>query len=169
MARRTSADADSAHGFNDIIGIVLVCLAALLLVSVLSYNPRDVSANSLPTNPSVQNWVGPFGAWMAYFWLLWIGAGAFVAPVLLLAVGLGCFFDSFSYLRRRWLWTGVLLLCFIGMLDLYKEHLKGLEARLSITAGGVLGLNLNKHLFGYFGTVGATILFLMLYFISLLF
>jgi DNA segregation ATPase FtsK/SpoIIIE, S-DNA-T family len=44
-----------------------------------------------------------------------------------------------------------------------------LEHNLSITAGGVLGLGLNKYLFGYFGTAGATILFLMMSFISLLY
>ena len=35
--------------------------------------------------------------------------------------------------------------------------------------GGALGNALNQYLFGYFGTAGATIIFLMLYFISLLF
>src|SRR5437016_9257699 len=35
-------------------------------------------------------------------------------------------------------------------------------------AGGVIGRNLNLYLFGYFGTVGASILFLMLFFISIL-
>src|SRR5207248_1479512 len=58
--------------------------------------------------------------------------------------------------------------CCAGLLDLYKPHLGNLERNLYTTAGGVLGVNLNKHLFGYFGTVGATIMFLMLSFISLL-
>src|SRR5207247_9560937 len=46
--------------------------------------------------------------------------------------------------------------------------LGNLERNLYTTAGGILGVNLNKYLFGYFGTVGATILFLMLASISLL-
>jgi hypothetical protein len=60
MARKEPADSPSARGFNDIIGIVLLCLAVLLLTALLSYHPRDVSANSLPTNPAVHNWIGPF-------------------------------------------------------------------------------------------------------------
>jgi len=106
---------------------------------------------------------------MGYYWFFWIGAAAYIVPIMLFLVGLGCFFEAFGYLRRRWLWFAVLLLCCMGLLDLYGDYFKGLQSSLSITAGGVLGINLNKHLFGYFGTVGATILFLMLYFISLLF
>ena len=42
MARKASAGTD-ARGFNDIIGIVLMGFAALLLVALISYDPRDVS------------------------------------------------------------------------------------------------------------------------------
>jgi S-DNA-T family DNA segregation ATPase FtsK/SpoIIIE len=170
MARKVSANSESSRGFYDIIGIVFMCFAALLLAALLSYHPRDVSANALPPNPSVHNWIGPFGAWLAYGCFLTIGASAFVLPVLLFFVGLGCFFDAFAYLRRRWAWALILLVCCMGMLDLYREHLGDLERNLGVTAGGVLGRNLNQHLCGEcFGTAGATIIFLMLYFISLLF
>ncbi len=169
MARKASATSDSRTGFNDIIGIVLMGVAVLLLVALISYHPRDVSANGLPTNPAVRNWIGPFGAWMAYYCLLWVGAGAFIVPLLLLFLGLGHFFAAFSYLRRRWLWTVVLFGCCVGLLDLYHHYLEGLEHNLNTQAGGILGGALNRLLFGYFGTVGATILFGMLYFISLLY
>ncbi len=169
MARKESADSSSARGFNDVIGIVLLCLAVLLLTALLSYHPRDVSANSLPTNPAVHNWIGPFGAWLAFYWLRWVGLAAFVAPILLLIVGLGCFFESFSYLRRRWAWTLALFLCCVGLLDLYRSYLSNIENHFWILAGGILGMNLNDRVFRYFGTAGATILFLMIYFISLLY
>ena len=47
MARKASANSESSHGFNDIIGIVLMGFGVLLLVALLSYHPRDVSANGL--------------------------------------------------------------------------------------------------------------------------
>ena len=146
-----------------------MCFAVLLLAALLSYHPRDVSANALPTNSSVHNWIGPFGAWMAYCCFLTVGAAGFVLPVLLFFVGLGCFFDTFGYLRRRWVWALILLVCCMGLLDLYRDRLGSLQRNLGTTAGGVLGRNLNQHLFECFGTAGATIIFLMLYFISLLF
>lgn len=170
MARaKSSGENDSGRGFSDIIGIVLMCCAVLLLAALLSYNPRDVPANALPTNPTVQNWIGPFGAWLGYYCLLLLGFAAYVLPIVLLLVGLGCFFEAFAYLRRRWLWTGVLLLCCVCLLDLYRPFLRQGELRLSTTAGGVIGMNLNHQVFGYFGTVGATVIFLMVYIISLLY
>jgi S-DNA-T family DNA segregation ATPase FtsK/SpoIIIE len=169
MARKASQGSESNRGFNDIIGIVLVGGAVLLLVALLSYNPRDVSANSLPTNPTVHNWIGPFGAWTAYYTFYWVGAAAYELPPLWFFLGLGCFFDFFDYVRRRWLWTVLLFVCCIGLFDLYRGYLPTLEENLHSTAGGVIGVNLNRYLFGYFGTVGATIIFLMLLFISLLF
>src|ERR1051326_4366561 len=168
MARKASADSHSAHGFNDIIGIVLTGFSLFLLVALLSYHPRDVSANGLPTNPSVRNWIGPIGAWMAYFWFLVIGAAAYEMPALLFFLGLGCFFDFFAYLRRRWPWTLVLLICCVGLLDIYHSAMGTLERNLHIMAGGIVGDSLNRFIFGYFGTVGATIIFLMLCMISIL-
>ena len=170
MARKASAESESSRGFYDIIGVVLMCFAVLLLAALLSYHPRDVSANAVPPNSSVHNWIGPFGAWLAFYCFLAIGASAFALPVLLFFVGLGCFFDSFGYLRRRWVWAVVLLICCMGLFDVYRDYLGNLERNLGTTAGGIIGRNLNQHFVGEcFGTAGATIIFLMLYFISLLF
>src|SRR4051812_11747731 len=113
MARKASANSETTHGFSDIIGIVLMGFAILFLVAFVSYHPGDVSANRVSTagNPSVRNWIGPFGAWMGYYWFLLVGAAAYELPALLFFLGLGCFFDFFSYLRRRWVWCVVLFGC----------------------------------------------------------
>ncbi|HTL17699.1 MAG TPA: DNA translocase FtsK [Patescibacteria group bacterium] len=169
MARKASTNSDSAHPLNDVIGLALMGLAVLLLAALLSYDRHDLADNVLPTNPSVQNWVGPFGAKLAYYWLRTVGATAYEAPALLLLVGLGCFFTPFSYLRRRWLWTLVLFVCCMCLLDLYKPYLRRFELNLNCPAGGVVGQTLNYRLFGYFGTVGGTIIFFMLSFISVLY
>jgi S-DNA-T family DNA segregation ATPase FtsK/SpoIIIE len=168
MARKASAVSEAAHGFNDIIGIVLTGFSLLLLVALLSYNPHDVSVNKLPPNPSTHNWIGPIGAWTAWFWFFLIGAAAYEMPALLFFLGLGCFFQFFAYLRRRWPWTLVLLICCFGLLDLYKSSLETLHQNLRTPPGGILGVSMNRFLFGYFGTVGATIIFAMLCAISVL-
>lgn len=143
--------------------------AALLLVALFSYDPHDVSKNGLPVNEPIHNWIGTFGAWMGYYFLLWFGLAAFFFPVLLFFLGLGCFFEAFSYLRRRWLWLVAFMICGTGLLDLHANLLSAMADRLNIPAGGVMGVCLNRFVFGYFGKVGATILFLMIYFISLLY
>lgn len=131
MARKTSANSEPGHGLNDVLGLALMGLAVLLLAALLSYDRHDVAENALPTNPSVRNWVGPFGAKLAFYWLRWVGAAAYEVPALLLLVGLGCFFAPFSYLRRRWPWTVVLFICCMGLLDLYKPYLRLLEINLN--------------------------------------
>ena len=106
---------------------------------------------------------------MAHYWFYWVGASAYLFPVLMFAVGMGCFMDAFAYLRRRWAWSLLLMLCCMGMLDLYKAYFVKLHRNLNAEVGGIIGLNLNQHCGGYFGTPGATIIYVMLYFISLLF
>jgi S-DNA-T family DNA segregation ATPase FtsK/SpoIIIE len=168
MARKTSAGSESARGFNDVIGIVLTGLSLLLLVALISYNPRDVAMNKVPPNPSTHNWIGPIGAWTAWFWFFVVGVAAYEMPALLFFLGLGCFFDFFAYLRRRWPWAVVLFICCIGLLDLYKQSLGTFQRNLYTEAGGIIGDNMNRMFFGYFGTVGATIIFMMLSGISVL-
>ena len=58
----------------------------------------------------------------------------------------------------------------MGLLDPIRDYLGKLDRNLGATVGGIIGRNLNQHFFSEcFGTAGATIIFLMLYFVSLLF
>ena len=169
MARKETADAPSARGFGDIIGIVLLVLAVLLMASLLSYDPRDVSANTAVPNSPAHNWIGPVGAWLGYLAVFVFGAGAYVLPVLLIAFGLAFLFQFLGYLLNRWVWAGVLFLCCLGLLHLYNDSFpavaKGLNAP---SAGGRVGM-FEHEFFIHFGRAGATIIYLALYFISLLF
>ena len=88
MARKASAEPQAPHGFNDIIGLLLLVFAVLLLASLLSYDWRDVS-NKLPADPTTRNLIGPFGAYLAFYTFLCVGVGAYVLPVLMVFIGLG--------------------------------------------------------------------------------
>src|SRR5271157_6509832 len=129
MARKASSDAESAHGFNDVVGLVLLACAVLLLAALLSYDPHDLASNIVPPNPTARNWIGPFGAHLAHRALRWFGVAAYLLPLLLLLLGLGCFFHAFAHLRRRWLWTVILLLCCSGLLDLHQSYLRRLQTQ----------------------------------------
>ena len=171
MARKDHSDSSPAHGFHDIVGIVLLGLTALLTVALLSYDWRDVSKNYVASVPhSTHNWIGPFGAWMAYGCFAWIGFAAYLLPIMFGILGLGCFWERLSFLRRRWPWAVLALVCCVGLLDLFHEYLKSPAQDRNITAGGHLGSGLNNLVFrNWFGTSGACILYGMLYLISLLF
>ena len=174
MARKdtpTSAKGAPAHrGLNDIVGIVLIAVALLLLVAQVSFDRYDVADNRIPSNETMHNWIGSAGAFGANGLFRLFGAAAFVLPVLLLLYGLGYLFEFMSYLKRRWLWAGVLFLTCLGFFDLYTASLESLRANLNApSAGGFLGYIMNRLVFGHFGKPGATIIFLTLYGISILF
>src|SRR2546430_7013037 len=97
---------------------------------------------------------------------------AYLLPILLFCFGLSYLFHWMAYFHRRWVWAATLLLCGMGLLDLNKPvaFLAHWQRNYNATSvGGWVGLMMNKYLFGHFGSVGATIIFTTLYFISLLF
>jgi DNA segregation ATPase FtsK/SpoIIIE, S-DNA-T family len=170
MARKENSEPPPPHGLHDVVGIVLLGLAVLLGVALLSYDPHDVPQNIVPANPSAHNWVGPFGAQLAYQCFFWLGFAAYLTPLLLALVGVGCFWGRLAFLRRRWPWMIPLFLCCLGLLDLGQTRLENPGKILNTPAGGVFGQGLNDILFkAWFGAYGAAILYGMIYVISLLF
>ncbi len=170
MARKESVDAKPEHGLGDIIGIVLVSAALLLLVALLSYDRNDLAFNHLPPNHPEHNWIGSVGSHTGYALFFVCGAAAYFVPALLLAFGLSYFCQPLAYLNHCKRWAAVLLLAFMGMLDLYSDYFSGMRAHLdSGSAGGFVGLTMNDLLFRHFGSIGAMIIFVTLYVISLVY
>lgn len=172
MARKETNDSaqHQPHGFHDVIGVVLLGLAVLLCVSLLSYHPHDVSANRVPTNSPARNWIGPFGAWLGYYCFAAAGFAAYLIPLVLGVMGVGCFWERWAFLRRRWPWVVLLFVCCLGLLDLFKNSLNRPGFNANTTAGGILGVGLNNGIFErWFGPYGAGIIYAMLYMIGLLF
>jgi DNA segregation ATPase FtsK/SpoIIIE, S-DNA-T family len=172
MARKASSGEAAARGFGDIIGVVLISVSLLTFIALYSYDPRDIAANSTAANATAHNWIGPVGAWIGYVLFFVFGAASYLIPILLLLFGLSYLFQWLAYFHRRWLWSAILLVCCMGLLDLYQPSIRLLDnisRNTNTVAGGWLGMMFNRYLFGHFGKVGATIIFATLYLISLLF
>ncbi len=170
MARKESSRSANTRGTSDIVGIVLIASALLLLVAQLSFDRYDVESNRVPANLTVHNWIGSAGAWAANLFFQVFGAGAFALPLLMLAFGIGYLFEFFAYLKRRWVWGVVVLLSLLGFFDLYSYLLANLVQNLNApSAGGYIGKAMNDVVFGKFGKPGATIIFVTLYLVSLVF
>jgi DNA segregation ATPase FtsK/SpoIIIE, S-DNA-T family len=187
MARKDSSKASHHRGLSDIVGIVLIAGAVLLLVAQFSFERSDVASNRFPPNENPHNWIGKAGAHGANFFFFLFGAGAYVLPLLMFIFGLGYLMEFFSYLKRRWVWGAVLFMCCVGTLDLYTNRAlldkmarvpnlatAGFMERMSFNlnasgGGGLLGNTMNDYLFGHFGKPGATIIFITLWIISMLF
>ena len=118
MARKDSSPKPH-HGFNDIIGIVLIAGSLLLVVAMFSFDRCDLSNVCNPPNSPVHNLCGKLGAFLANGLFFFFGAGAFVLPPLMLAFGLGFLFEFLSYIRRRWLWARFVVFSCLGLLGLY--------------------------------------------------
>ena len=170
MARKSSSAEGTPGGFADIVGIALASLALLLFVALVSYDPHDVSATTTTTNPIVHNWIGLAGAWTGWLAFFIFGAAAYLVPILIGCFGLSYLVQAMDYFHRHWVWSGLLLLCCTGWLDIYQNAklLATFTANVGApSAGGYVGLMLNRLIFGHFGDLGATLIYLTLYLISL--
>src|SRR5580692_6780633 len=119
MSKKAAPEPSAHHGFNDVLGVMLVGGAVLLLAALISYDAHDLAANYLPKNNPTHNWIGPVGAWLADKWIKAAGLSAYGMPFVMIFVGLGCFFDKLAFVRRRWFWAVVLFLCSTGLFGLY--------------------------------------------------
>lgn len=186
MPRKEPERTPEHRGLNDIVGVVLLAIALLLFIAMTSFDRNDVAANTTNRNVTPHNLIGGAGSWIAHFFFQAFGAGAFVLPILCAVFGIGCFWNALHHLRRRWPWGVVLFLCCVGFLALFTD-IKIMDALAknpkhegagffenaafnlgSASAGGIVGVWLNQ-LFGNFGKPGATIIYLTIYAVSLLY
>jgi DNA segregation ATPase FtsK/SpoIIIE, S-DNA-T family len=170
---RKDATKSQPHALNDVIGVVLGAASLLLLVALLSYDPHDSATNLNPPNNPLHNLGGPIGAWVSLMLFQVLGIGAFIVPVLLAMYGLGYIFEFLAYLRRRWIWGVVLLMCCMGLASMFEGDLSLLR-RLQValnapSAGGFVGQFLYKDALRFVGKVGATIVLAAVYLISLIY
>jgi S-DNA-T family DNA segregation ATPase FtsK/SpoIIIE len=180
MAKKATADSGGGNGkgeFDDIIGVVLLVLALLLFIAQISFNPRDLSFLSNPPNHPVHNWIGKIGAYLGFISFFLLGLAAYILPFLLATFGLSRLLDAMAHLRRHNVWSAtcgfVLLVSLTGLLHL--SHPGAVERIAAQSAGGFLGWmtfgQTPRYDFGLslLGHIGATIAYLALGGISLLF
>ena len=170
MSSRESASDTSHRGWGDIVGILMIVSALLLLAAQVSFDRSDVTMNHVGPARIMHNWAGSFGAYLANGFFLLFGLAAFTLPFLLTLFGLGCLLQFLFYLKARW-WAGLMLLiATLGLLDLYTASLKPLCTSLNLpSAGGLFGMGMNAIFFKHFGVPGATLLFVVIYGMALIF
>ncbi|MGH7941735.1 MAG: DNA translocase FtsK 4TM domain-containing protein, partial [Limisphaerales bacterium] len=169
------------HGWNDVVGVVLLVAAVLLLVSQWSFDRYDISFVRVPPNKPVSNWIGSWGAYVAYSTFFIFGLAAFLVPFLIGAFGCSFILNIWPYFRERRMhlsiWSLVFLFSFSGLLDRTGNLLKPLWSNIAAQAGGGwLGSTLfDSKLFGddwgfwVVGNVGAITVYAAVCLISLFF
>ena len=160
---------ESKHsGVREIWAVVLVGLALLLLLSLISYNPYDVGHVAASGRKPVSNFIGPVGAWIAFVTFQTFGLGAYGLMLVLALIGATLLIGKDLPWRGK-VGAGLLLLISFSCL----LHVAGLERaqrhlNLPDSAGGFLGLFVGGFFQRILGGVGTTIIFVVVYLISLI-
>ncbi len=169
MARKVSEKTPASLGvLGDVIGVALLALALMLVVAQWSFEPKDLTFLFNPPYRPAHNYIGIVGAYMAYGVFFLFGVAGYLLPLLLFFFGLGFLLQFLSYLKRRWAWALILLVCSMGLVELNAPLFDEITSHINTSAGGEIGLAL-KGMFSVFGKMGATIVFVTLYAISLLY
>ncbi|MBI4480907.1 MAG: DNA translocase FtsK 4TM domain-containing protein, partial [Acidobacteria bacterium] len=130
--------------WNEFVGLLWGALALLLLLSLVSYSPTDLSWNTASTSLATRNWVGPVGAYTADLFYQLFGACAFLFPIAL--AGIGWIWFRSRAMESPWVrctGAGLLLLSLLSAFSLIPYSLRLYEA---FPLGGALGVLLAEGL-----------------------
>jgi len=140
----------------EVLAVVLIALAALLLLSLATHNPKDLSWNSTgPAHPP-SNLIGRFGAYVSDFFIQMFGLASFSIPLLMAAIALRTLLGGDPVLPARKVAGSALLLAALsGFLALFPEI--GISLLKSSHNGGVAGYLIEGGLAHIMNTAGAAI------------
>ncbi len=167
MAKKRT-DGPARSGWREIGGILTGTLGLMLLLGISSYEPSQIGLfNSHPDWES--NWIGLFGARMAYFVFMYFGVAAWVIPFCILWIGISTVIWSARKSYPRVLWFILGLLCLSGLIDMNYQFWSDTVAELNIgTPGGLMGEMLAQRSLGHWiGYAGAGIVFFVLLVLSI--
>ena len=161
--------------WNEVVAIILLGVGTLLFLALISYNPKDLPSwvpwsYLSPPNKPAQNFIGPFGAIIAGFCYLTLGAASyFVAGVLFFFGGAKLFHLNLRIIPRL-PWVFLFVASGACLLQLQTTYLRGWKHAFNIQGpGGWVGYFFGKTLLlTSMGTVGSIILLGAIYVASLI-
>ena len=156
---RTTSD-KTRHGYRWLLWALGAGLWLLLVAALVSYDPADFPSHSVyPTHPQAHNWVGRFGAVIAYKLYLMLGPGVWIAQAaalaLLAATAVGRRVDQIV-LRV----VGVVMMCAAAsaLIGLTIPNLLPAKPPGPEGTGGLLAIFIVNELTERFSTLGTSII-----------
>jgi DNA segregation ATPase FtsK/SpoIIIE, S-DNA-T family len=164
-----------SNAWNEVFALILLGVGTLLFLALISYTPKDVpswiwfSQVSSPNRPA-QNFIGPFGAIVAGFSYMMLGAASYLLAVVLLGFGGAKLFHAKLRVAPRLGWIVLFIVSGACLLQLQTSHLQGWRTLFNIPGpGGWIGYVIGKKmLLTWMGGVGSMILLAGLYLSSLI-
>ena len=170
MSRSTKNNA-----WNEVVAIILLGVGTLLFLALISYNPKDLPSwvpwsYLSPPNRPAQNFVGPFGAILAGFCYLTLGAASYLLAGVLLFFGAAKLFHANSRLIARLPWIILFIASGACLFQWQTSHLQGWRHAYNIQGpGGWVGYLFGKTLLvTSMGKIGSGILLGGIYVASLI-
>jgi S-DNA-T family DNA segregation ATPase FtsK/SpoIIIE len=161
--------------WNEVVAIILLGVGTLLFLALISYNPKDLPSwvpwsYLSPPNKPAQNFIGPFGAIVAGFCYLTLGAASYFLAGVLLFFGAMKLFHANVRLITRIPWTLLFIASGACLLQLQTTHFRGWRTAFNIQGpGGWVGYVFGKTLLlTSMGKVGSIILLSAVYAASLI-
>jgi S-DNA-T family DNA segregation ATPase FtsK/SpoIIIE len=163
------------NAWNEVFALILLGVGTLLFLALISYAPKDLPSwvpfsHVSPPNRPAQNFIGPFGAIIAGFSYLMIGAASYLLAVVLLGFGGAKLFHSNLRVTPRIPWIVLFIVSGACLLQLQTQHLQGWRTAFNIQGpGGWVGYFIGKKmLLTWMGGVGSIILLTGIYVSSLI-
>ncbi|MGA8809314.1 MAG: DNA translocase FtsK [Thermoanaerobaculia bacterium] len=152
---------------GELIGIVILAAGISLSLALLTYHPDDSSAFYTSTNSVVANWIGYYGATIAWLFVGFFGFASLLFPGALLVAGWNriCA-KEIEYLQTKAIGLVILIIAAPPLCDLAfgKVWLRG----ALIPSGGYLGQELNRAASSNLNGIGAAIVLVTTMLVGLL-
>jgi S-DNA-T family DNA segregation ATPase FtsK/SpoIIIE len=157
MSSRSAKKSSGRSLANEVLAVLLVAAAVLLGVSLLTYDPKDPSWNSVGPRESPSNLIGIVGAYIGDVFLQLFGLAALFIPALLVMISVRIFFSDRAEMPVRKAVGAVLLLVALsGFLSLFPKF--GFDLLANARAnGGAVGYVIEEKLAGLLNSLGAAI------------
>lgn len=151
---------------REIRGIILLALAVLLCLALVSYDRLDPSWNVSSHRVQVENYIGPFGAYVADLLIILFGLASFCLPLALLILAINDFrLRAVDAVYTKTLGALILIPSVCGLLEmtlstwpLHSTLQDGTIRTFSAPAGGWLGSALTLTLEQSVGDIGGLLI-----------
>ena len=152
---------------GELIGVLVLAIGVSLAASLVSYHPSDSSAFFTSTNSTIANWIGYYGATVAWVFVSFFGFASVLFPGGLLVIGWNRFWGKeLEFLQTKLIGFTILALALPPMFDLTVGSIWFRGAL--VPSGGYLGTEINHAASSNLNATGAAIALITAILIGLL-
>lgn len=158
-----------SKGFREVAGFLWLFAAILTLLSLRSYDAKDLGFSTSDVNQNISNFMGPVGAYWSTGLFLFFGMAAYFIPILFAFFSYTLFFDPAINWLQRALASIALTLSGAGLLHSQTFFGEAWRLRINtVSVGGFVGQWLIDSLMKPFVGGGGTVLILSAIFFTAL-